>query len=350
MTVIALGELLLRLKSPGHERLLQSHVLEATIGGSEANVMSALANDGIPCGFLSVVPHGPLGDAALTALRHFGVDVSRVTRGPGRLGIHYLETGAGHRPPRVVYDRDGSAMAIADPASFNWPSLLEGANWLHVSGITPALSATAATTTLDAVRHARESGLKVSVDFNHREALWRWGKTPADVMPDIVAEAHIAIAGREDIQKMLGIPLGGDPDASEPDVESFMSLAAAVLKRFPKLEMVVITLRESVSASLNHWSAILCTREANHRSRRWEIADMVDRLGARDAFSAGLLSAFARYGYNRCQHALEFATAASCLKHTIPGEVNRARASEVEAMLAGGDAVRVQPTQRSIVG
>lgn len=350
MTVVALGELLLQLKSPGYERLLQSPVLEATIGGSEANVVSALANDGIPAAFVSVVPHGPLGDAALVELRHFGVDVSRVARGPGRLGVAYLEDGTGHRPPRVVYDRDGSSMAIADPSSFDWPNLLDGTTWLHVSGITPALSQSAAQTTLDAVRYAREAGLKVSIDFNHRAVLWRWGKTPVEVMPDIVADAHIAIAGREDIQKMLGIPLGGDVEASEPDVESYKALAAAVLKRFPKLEMVVITLRESVSSSHNHWSAILCTPAANHRSKRWEIADMVDRIGTADAFSAGLLYAFNRYGYSQYQRALEFATAASCLKHTIPGNVNRVRASEVEAMIAGEGAGSVQRPQRPAAG
>jgi 2-dehydro-3-deoxygluconokinase len=334
MTVVALGELLLRLKSPGYERLLQSHTLEATIGGAEANVISALASDSVPAAFVSVLPHGPLGDVALAELRHFGVDVSRVTRGPGRLGISYLEAGTGQRPPRAVYDREGSAMAIADPASFDWPTLLADAQWLHVSSMTPALSESAAKTALDAVRHARAAELKVSVDFHHRAVLWRWGKTPTEVMPDIVAEAHVVIAGREGIQRMLGIPLGGDPELPEADVESFGALAAAVLKQFPKLEMVVITLRERFSASHSHWSAMLCTREAIHRSKRWEIADMVDRIGVGDAFSAGLLYAFARYGNNRYQHALEFATAAACLKHSIPGDVNRVRASEVEALLA----------------
>jgi 2-dehydro-3-deoxygluconokinase len=335
MTVVALGEMLLRLKSPSHERLLQSHVLEARIGGSEANVICALANDGVAAAFVSVVPHGPLGDAAIAELRHFGVDVSRVARGPGRLGINYLEAGAGHRPHRAVYDRDGSALAIADPGSFDWPTLLNDAKWLHVSGVTPALSESASQVTLDAVRHAREVDIKVCVDFNHRSALWRWGKPPTEVMPAIVAEANVAVAGREDIQKMLGIPLGGDAKAKEPDVESYHALAAAVLKRFPKLEMVVIALRESITASHHHWSAILCTREAIHRSRRYEITDMVDRIGVGDAFSAGLLYAFAKYGNNRYQHALEFATAAACLKHTIPGDVNRVRASEVEVLLAG---------------
>lgn len=334
MTVVALGELLLRLKSPGCERLLQSHVLEATIGGAEASVVAALASDGIPAAYVSVVPHGPLGEAALTELRHFGVDVSRIARGAGRLGIYYFEAGTGHRPARLLYDREGSAMAIADPASFDWPILLEGAQWLHVTGITPAISESAATITLDAVRHAREAGVRVSVDFNHRSSLWRWGKTPVEVMPEIIAEAHVAIAGREDIQKMLGIQLGGDPKAREPDVESYQALAAEVLRRFPKLEMVVIALRETINASHNYWSSILCTREANHRSRRWEITSMVDRIGVGDAFSAGLLYVFARYGYGQYQRALEFATAASSLKHTIPGEINRVPSGEVEALLA----------------
>jgi 2-dehydro-3-deoxygluconokinase len=340
MTVVALGELLLRLKSPGHERLLQSAVLEATIGGAEANVVSALAADGIPTAFVSAVPQGPLGDAALSELRRFGVDVSRVLRTPGRLGTYYLEAGAGQRPPRVVYDRADSTMARADPSSFHWTELLAGARWLHVSGITPAISESAAAVTLDAVNAARAAGLTVSVDFNHRAALWKWGKTPAQTMPDIVAGAHIAIAGREDIQTMLGIPLPGRSEGREPDLQAFEQLAATVLERFPALVSVAITLRESESASRNGWSAILRTRTATHRSRRWEITDMVDRIGAGDAFAAGLVYGSLTYG--EPQRALDFATAASCLKHTIPGDVNRVRASEVEALLAGDGTGRVQ--------
>jgi len=342
MSVIALGELLLRLKSPGYERLLQSAVLEATIGGAEANVVQALAADGIPSAFVSVVPEGPLGDAALAELRRFGVDVSRVLRKPGRLGTYYLEAGAGQRPPRVVYDRADSTMAKADPSSFKWKETLAGARWLHVSGITPAISESAAKVTLGAVKAARAAGLGVSVDFNHRAALWKWGKTPADVMPDIVSGATIAIAGREDIQKMLDIPLPGRSEGREPDLPAFEELAATVLERFPGLESVVITLRESESASRNGWSALMRTPTATYRSRRWEISDMVDRIGAGDAFAAGLIYAMLTYGAGQPQRALEFATAASCLKHTIPGDVNRVRAAEVEALLAGDGTGRVQ--------
>lgn len=344
MTVVALGELLLRLKSPGYERLLQSAALEATIGGAEANVVSALAADGVASAFVSAVPDGPLGDAALAELRKFGVDVSRVVRRAGRLGIYYLEAGAGQRPPRVIYDRAGSTMATAERSDFEWKSLLNGARWLHVSGITPAISASAARVTIDAVRAAREAGVIVSVDFNHRAALWRWGKSPADVMPEILSAADIGIAGREDVQKMLGIPFVGASESREADVGAFSTLAAEVLHRFPAMRMQVITLRESESASRNGWSSLLRTRETTYRSRRWEITDMIDRIGAGDAFSAGLIYALLSYGMEaqRLQHALEFATAASCLKHTIPGDVNRVKAAEVEAVLAGETSGRVQ--------
>ena len=341
MTVVALGELLLRLKSPGHERLLQSAMFEATIGGAEANVLEALAVDNIPTAYISAVPDGPLGDAALAELRRFGVDVSRVLRVPGRLGTYYLEAGVGHRPARVIYDRADSTMARAEPTAFDWPALLAGTSWLHVSGVTPAISATAAKVTLDAVQAARTAGIGVSVDFNHRAALWQWGRPATDVMPDIVSCATIAIAGREDIQKMLGMPLPGRADGA-PDMEAFDQLGGTVLERFPSLEAVAITLRESESASRHAWWALLRTRSGTHRSRRWEIVDVVDRIGAGDAFAAGLLYALRTYGAKEYASALEFATAASCLKHTIPGDVNRVRASEVEALLAGDAGGRVQ--------
>ena len=342
MTVIALGELLLRLKSPGHERLLQSGRFEASIGGAEANVVSALAAEGVAAAFVSAVPAGALGDAALAELRRFGVDVSRVARMPGRLGTYYLEAGAGQRPPRVIYDRERSVIALADPGEFAWPTLLNGMSWFHVSGITPAISETGARLTTDAVRTARGMGLEVSVDFNHRAALWKWGATPAEVMPGILDHATIGIAGREDIQAMLGMPLDARPGAPDPDHEAFDALARAVLGRFPSLRMLAITLRESESASRNGWSAMLVTRDATYRSRRWEITDMVDRIGAGDAFSAALIHALLGPARRTPADALEFATAASCLKHTIPGDVNRVRAAEVDALLAGDGTGRVQ--------
>jgi 2-dehydro-3-deoxygluconokinase len=265
-----------------------------------------------------------------------------VRRTPGRLGTYYLEAGAGQRPPRVIYDRADSTMGRADPSSFDWKSLLAGARWLHVSGITPAISASAAQVTLDAVQAARGVGIAVSVDFNHRAALWKWGKSPAEVMPAIVDCATVVIAGREDLQKMLDMALPGGSDARAPDLDAFERLAGAVLERFPVLESVAITLRESESASRNGWSALLRNRSGAYRSRRWEITEMVDRIGAGDAFAAGLIYGMLTYGPDQAARALEFATAASCLKHTIPGDVNRVRAAEVEALLAGDGTGRVQ--------
>lgn len=341
MTVVALGELLLRLKSPGTERLLQSPAFEATIGGAEANVVSALAMDGVDAGLVSVVPTGPIGDAAIAELRRHGVDVTRVARTPGRLGLYYLEAGAGHRPARVVYDRAESTMALARPADFDWTALLAGARWLHVSGITPAISASAADVTQEAVRAAARLGLTVSVDFNHRAALWKWGTPPSDVMPRILEHASIGIAGREDIQTMLGMPLTGN-GGQEPDADAFAELARSVLERFPSMRMQAITIRETHSASRNGWSALLRTRDATYRSRHWDITDLVDRIGAGDAFSAGLIRALVTDGEASPQRAIDFATAASCLKHTIPGDVNRVRAAEVDALLAGEGTGRIQ--------
>lgn len=342
MTVLALGELLLRLKSPGYERLLQSGRLEATFGGAEANVVSSLAADGIATAFASAVPVGSLGDAALSELRRFGVDVSRVLRVPGRLGVYYLEAGVGHRPARVIYDRERSTMATVDPDDFDWTRLLEGVRWLHVSGITPAISASAAQVARDAVRAAHRAGIIVSVDFNHRAMLWQWGASPTEVMPSILEYASVGIAGREDIQSMLGMPLPASSSGREPDLDAFAALSRAVLDRFPRMDMQAITIRESETASRNGWSALLGTRDATYRSRRWEIVDMVDRIGAGDAFSAGLIQALLGTGGKASQRALEFATAASCLKHTVPGDVNRVRAFEVDALLDGEASGRVQ--------
>ena len=342
-TVVALGEILLRLKAPGHERLLQTPALEATFGGAEANVVMSLAAFGVPTAMASVLPDGPLGDAAVAELRRAGVDVRHVLRQGERVGVYYLEAGAAQRPSRVLYDRAGSAFASADPGAFDWDALLAGAGWLHVSGITPAVSDAAARTCLAAVSVARTRGLGVSCDYNFRAKLWRYGRTPPEVMREIMQHVEVGIAGREDCQQVLGIespPCPADLPDGAPNPEHYRLLAERVLAAFPSLRLQVITLRSSHSASRNDWSACLHDRARFVTSRRYEIADMVDRVGAGDAFSAGLL-----YGlrtYPEAADALEFATAASCLKHSIPGDVNRVDVSEVEALLRGGGGGRVQ--------
>lgn len=349
--VVALGEILLRLRAPGHERLLQTPMLEATFGGAEANVAMSLAGFGVPAAMASVLPEGPLGDAAVAELRRAGVDARHVLRQGERLGVYYLEAGAGPRPSRVVYDRAGSAFASADPGAFDWDAVLAGARWLHVSGITPAVSETAARLCLAAVAAARARGVTVSCDYNHRAKLWRWGRSAPDVMREIVQHVDVGIAGREDCQQVLGVAAPDVPHdlpdgTANPD--HYRALADRVLAAFPALRLQAITLRESTSASRNGWSACALERapagsgapDRFAASRRYELTDMVDRVGAGDAFAAGLLYGLATA--RDLSDALEFATAASCLKHTIPGDANRVGVAEVEALLRGDGAGRVQ--------
>lgn len=338
--VVALGEYLLRLKAPGYERLMQSDHLEATFGGAEANVVAALAADGVSASFVTALPTNALGDAAIGELRTYGLGTSYIAQRDGRIGTYYLESGAGQRPGRVIYDRAHSVFAEIESSAFEWPAIFANATWLHVSGITPALSQSAAQICLDSVIAARKAGLTISCDYNFRGNLWRYGKQPPDVMREIVSHVHIGISGRGDCQTMLGIV----PSVPEPegtlDTSWYETLCAQVLRQFPNLDMQVVTLREGISASNYSWSACLADRNEFLVSQRYEIAEVVDRVGAGDAFSAGLL-----YGLlnNRgARYALEFATAASCLKHTIPGDVNRVRASEVEALMRGQGGGRMQ--------
>ena len=340
--VVALGEILLRLKAPGHERLLQSDRLEATFGGTEANVLSSLAQFGVPCTMVTALPTNAVADAAIAGLRSFGVDTGHIVRQGDRIGTYYLEAGAGQRSSTVIYDRTGSSMATAKPRDFDWDAILRGATWLHLSGITAAISASAATICLEAARAARGKGITVSCDYNYRAKLWQYGQSPRDVMPEIVREVHVGIAGREDCQTMLGVEMKARSSKMSEgvDVEAFRELAERVLDQFPNLTHQAITLRDSRSAQSHGWSACLHDRKAFIVSRQYQIEGAVDRVGAGDAFAAGLI-----YGMGTGADAprtLEFATAASCLKHFVPGDVNRASVAEVEAVMRGEDGGRVK--------
>lgn len=338
--VVTLGEVMLRLKSPGLERLFQSPMLEATFGGAEANVAVSLANYGLDARFVSAVPANALGDSALAELRGLGVDTRFVKRQGDRLGIYFLEGGANQRPSKVIYDRAGSAISTAKATDFDWSTIFDGADWFHISGVTPAISALAAELSITAARTARERGLTVSIDYNYRKNLWKYGKSAPDVMRELVSHATVGIANEEDCQKALGIKSDADVQGGELDASKYESLAERVLQEFSNLEKQVITLRESRNADVNGWSAVVHNGRDFLQSRRYEITDIVDRVGAGDSFAGGFI--YGQLAYGDDAKALEFATAASCLKHSIIGDYNRVTVSEVEELMKGGGSGRVQ--------
>ena len=331
---------MVRLKAPGHERLFQSPTFEATFGGGEANVAVALANFGLDAGFVSALPDNDIGESAIRELRRFGVDTTYINRSGDRVGIYFLEVGANQRPSKVVYDRAGSSIYAAQPGDFDWHAILGAAKWFHITGITPALSESAAELGLEAVVAAKRAGVTVSCDFNFRSKLWKYGKSAPEVMAEIVKFVDVGIANEEDCQKSLGISVDVEVSGGELDRAGYEALSAEVLTRFPDMSMIAITLRESHSADRNGWSACMRDADSFRLSRRYEITDIVDRVGGGDSFASGLI-----YGLNSFedrQEALEFAVAASCLKHSISGDFNRVSVAEVKRLLAGQSSGRVQ--------
>ncbi len=338
--IVTFGEIMLRLKTPAYERFLQSPGFEATFGGGEANVAVSLANYGLDAAFVTLLAENDIGDACLGELRRFGVDTSHIQRSTGRLGIYFLETGANQRASKVVYDRAHSAIAEAGPGDLNWDAVFDGATWFHISGITPAISEGAAALSLEAVKKARDAGVTVSCDFNFRGKLWKWGKTAPEVMNNLVRYVDVGIANEEDCQKSLGISADVDVTEGELDHAKYEALTAKMMETFPKLTVMAITLRESRSADRNGWSACLRDKDAFHLSRRYDITDIVDRVGGGDAFASGLI--YGLLAYEDRKESLEFAVAASCLKHSIPGDFNRVTADEVEKLKGGDASGRVQ--------
>jgi 2-dehydro-3-deoxygluconokinase len=336
-TVVTFGELMLRLKTPGFSRFLQTQALEATFGGGEANVAVSLAQLGHDSRWVSAVPDNPIGDWALATLRGLGVDTQHVLRKGERLGIYFLEGGASQRASQVVYDRAGSAVSELGPRDLPWETLLGGARWFHTTGITPALSGGCAALALDALRTAESLGATTSVDLNFRKKLWSKAKA-REVMTGLMAHTKMLIANEEDCDSVFDIK-AGSVESGSLDRSRYVGVAQAVLARFPALERVAITLRESRSASDNGWSALLADRDGHAFSRHYDIA-VVDRVGAGDSFAAGLVHALID-GRER-QSAVEFATAASALKHSIPGDFNLVSLTEIETLARGDGSGRVQ--------
>lgn len=340
MKFLTFGEIMLRLKAPGKERLFQSNALEATFGGGEANVAVSLANFGQNAAYLTVLPDNTLGDACIAELRRFGVDVSCIRRGPGRMGLYFLEPGINQLPSKVTYDRAGSAIALANVGDINWNDVFHDKDWFHVTGITPAISESAMLLTLQGVQEAKKRGITVSCDLNYRKTLWKYGKEPAEVMQTLVKYVDVVIANEEDIQKTLQIEADISVESAQLDIEKYQQLSQNVLRSFPNVSVVAITLRESHGADWNSWSACINDGTTFYRSRKYEIRNIVDRVGGGDSFAAGLL--YGLTAYDTKEQALEFAVAASCLKHSIPGDFNRVSVSDVERLMIGDGSGRVQ--------
>ena len=338
MKVITFGEVMLRLATPGFLRLSQAPVLEMTFGGGEANVAVSLALLGEETAFVTRLPKNDVADTCIQKLRGLGVDTRSILRGGDRMGIYFLESGASQRASTVTYDRAHTAISEIDPAELKWDKLLAGADWFHFTGITPALSAAAAQATLDGARTARQLGLTVSCDLNFRKKLWTSEKA-GQVMGGMMEHVDICIANEEDAEKVFGIKAtGADVTEGKIDHGRYVEVARKLTERF-KFQGVAITLRESFSASRNGWSALYYTGGKEHFSRRYDV-QIVDRVGGGDSFAAGLIYALGKK--RGPQEAIEFAVAASCLKHSVSGDFNLVKLGEVEALLSGDGSGRVQ--------
>jgi 2-dehydro-3-deoxygluconokinase len=338
MKIVTFGEVMLRLATPGQLRLNQASVLEMTFGGGEANVAVSLALLGEEASFVTRLPKNDIAETGIQRLRGLGVDTRGILRGGDRMGIYFLESGASQRASTVTYDRAHSAISEIKPGDLNWEEILKGADWYHFTGITPALSDAAAQASLDGAREAKKLGLTVSCDLNFRKKLWSTEKA-AKVMSGLMEYVDICIANEEDAEKVFGIKASGtEVTEGKIDHTRYVEVAAKLTERF-KFKGVAITLRESFSASHNGWSALYHTGGKDHFSRRYDI-QIVDRVGGGDSFAAGLIYALGKK--KPAQDAIEFAVAASCLKHSISGDFNLVRLAEIEALLGGDGSGRVQ--------
>ena len=341
--VITFGEIMLRLATPDYLRFCQSDKLNATFGGGEANVAVSLANYGIATEFVTRLPKNDIARACVMDLRKYGVWTSHIVYSGDRLGIYFLETGAVARASKVVYDRAHSAISEIQPGMVNWEEVFKDASWFHWTGITPAISQVAADACLEAIQVANRMGIPVSCDLNYRKNLWKYGKTASEVMPELVAGCDVILGNEEDAEKVFGIkPEGFDVTATNGEVNAaeFESVCTQLMAKFPRAKKVIITLRGAINANHNTWGGVLYAKGKLYQSRRYDITHIVDRVGGGDSFMGGLIYGLLTYTTDD-QKALDFAVAASCLKHTIYGDFNQVTVEEVEKLMSGDASGRV---------
>jgi 2-dehydro-3-deoxygluconokinase len=340
-TIVTFGEIMLRLATQGQLRFGQARSFDASYGGGEANVAVSLSNFGLDTEFVTRLPSNDLGEACLHDLRQYGVGTQYILRGGNRLGIYFLETGAAMRGSQVIYDRADSSLATVTPDMFDWKKIFKDAEWFHWTGITPAVSSGAAETCLQAVKAARKLGLTVSCDLNYRAKLWKWGRTAGEVMRELVSYCDVAIGNEEDAEKMFGIRAPeADVARGKVSARKYRFVCESLAKKFTNLKTIAITLRGSFSASHNSWSAVLWREGKFFRGPNFDITHIVDRVGSGDSFAAGLIYSLIKDSADP-QRALDFATAASALKHTVYGDFNLVSVSEVEKLLKGDASGRV---------
>lgn len=340
--VITFGEIMLRLAPPGNLRFSQTNSFDVIYGGGESNVAVSLANYNVPVDFITRLPQNDIGECALMEMRKRGVGVEQIIRGGERLGIYFLETGAVARGSKVIYDRAGSSMASIEKGMIDWKSVFKDAGWFHWTGITPAISQGAADACLEACEIASEMGITISTDLNYRKNLWKYGVKSSEVIPALVEHCDIILGNEEDAEKHFDIhPEGVDVTKGDTiDASSYKSVCDQMMKKFPKAKKIIVTLRGSISASHNSWAGVLYDGNTLYESPTYQITHIVDRVGGGDSFMGGLIYGLLTYG-DDSQKALDFAVAASCLKHTIYGDANQVTVDEVEKLMQGDASGRV---------
>ena len=341
--VVTFGEIMLRLSPPNFLRFSQTNSFDVVYGGGESNVSVSLANYGIDVDFVSRLPENDMGDCALMELRKHGVSTKNILRGGSRLGIYFLETGAVSRASKVIYDRAHSSISEIQPNMVDWEKVFEGVNWFHWTGITPAISQSAADTCLEAVKAASALGITVSTDLNYRAKLWNYGGDREAIMTELTSYCDIILGNEEDAEMHFGIkPEGLDiiTQGHEVKADAFLSVCQQMMKKFSKEKKVITTLRGSISASHNTWAGVLYDGKTMFESPQYQITDIVDRVGGGDSFMGGLIYGLITYPEDD-QNALNFAVAASCLKHTIKGDANLVSVEEVKKIMAGDTSGRV---------